>query len=288
MLIPILQAVGFFAAIGVVVGVLLAIAAKVFEVKQDPRVPLVLECLPGANCGGCGFAGCAAVAEAIVKGEINVNACPVGGAAVAEKIAAVMGVEAGATVRRRAQVMCSGSCDIAKKKYDYDGARDCVAASKIGGGDKLCPNGCIGLGTCAEICQFDAITVKNGVAAVDYRKCRGCGMCVEACPKHIIKLIPFDAGYWVGCSSVDKGAVTRSYCDAGCISCKMCERACEHGAITVNDFVASIDYEKCVGCGKCEAACPRKIIWSAEKQRRMGVALSGKDIPDEVKNEEQK
>ena len=283
MLTAILTAVGFFAIIGVIVGVLLAIAAHIFAVKQDPRVAEVLACLPGANCGGCGYAGCAAVAEGIVKGELKVSTCPVGGAAAAQKIGAIMGVEAGPTVRMRAQVMCSGSRGIAQKKYAYDGARDCVAASRLGGGDKLCPNGCIGLGTCAEICPFDAIEVKNGVAAVDYRKCRGCGLCTEACPKHIIKLVPFDAAYWVGCSSVDKGAQTRKYCDAGCISCKMCEKACEHGAIHVNDFVASIDYEKCVGCGKCEAACPRKIIWSAEKQRRMGVALSEGDIPEEEK-----
>ena len=258
--------VAIFAGLGLLFGAILAIAAKVFEVKVDERVPKIIECLPGANCGGCGYSGCAALAEAIVKGEAKPNACTVGGNEAAQKIGAIMGVEVAETVRMRAQVMCSGTSEFAKKKYIYAGAADCVSASKLGGGDKLCPNGCIGLGTCAAACPFDAIHVENGVAVVDYKKCEGCGTCVYACPKNIIKLIPYNSRHWVGCMSVEKGAMTRKQCDVGCISCKMCEKACEYDAIKVTDFVAAINYDKCVGCGKCVEKCPRHIIWSADSQ----------------------
>ena len=128
----------------------------------------------------------------------------------------------------------------------------------------MCPNGCIGLGTCAAACKFDAIKIINGVAAVDYDKCKACGACVAVCPKRIIRLIPYDAKYWVGCCSTDKGPVTKSYCEVGCIGCKLCEKKCPVGAIAVTDFVAKIDYEKCTSCGACAEACPRKIIWSAD------------------------
>ena len=262
----ILIPVGIFAALGVIFGVILAVAAKIFEVKVDERVPKVLDCLPGANCGGCGFSGCAALAEAIVKGEAKPGSCTVGGSEAAKKVGAIMGVEVGESVRMRAQVMCSGTSEFAKKKYVYAGAKDCISATKLAGGDKLCPNGCVGLGTCVAACPFGSITVVSGVAVVDYKKCEGCGVCTHACPKGIIKLIPYNSRHWVGCMSVEKGAVTRKQCDVGCISCKMCEKSCEYGAIKVTDFVAAIDYEKCVGCDKCVEKCPRHIIWSASSQ----------------------
>ncbi len=261
-LIPVL----IFAGLGLLFGAVLAIAAKIFEVKVDKRVPMVQECLPGANCGGCGYSGCGALAEAIVKGEANPSACTVGGAETAQKIGEIMGVEVEERVRMRAQVMCSGTAEFAKKKYIYEGAKDCISATKQAGGDKLCPNGCIGLGTCVESCPFEAISVVEGVAVVDYKKCEGCGVCTHACPKGIIKLIPYNSRHWVGCMSVEKGAVTRKQCDVGCISCKLCEKACEYDAIHVNGFVASIDYDKCVGCDKCIDKCPRHIIWSASTQ----------------------
>lgn len=263
----ILFAVMWFAILGGAMGILLAIASKIFHVETDERIELISEELPGANCGGCGYAGCGALAEAIVKGEAKTSACVAGSEEIAKKIAEIMGVEAEIPVRMRAQVMCSGTAEFAKKKYAYEGAPDCFAASKLGGGDKLCPNGCIGLGTCVTACCFDAIKVENGVAVIDYEKCQACGRCIEACPKHIIKLIPYDSTHWVGCMSVDKGAKTKSYCEVGCVSCRMCEKVCEHDAIHVTDFVASIDYEKCTECGKCVEKCPRKIIWSDKSQR---------------------
>jgi len=262
-----------FIALGIATGTLLAVATKVFAVKKNEVAERINECLPGANCGGCGFSGCAALAEAISNGEADVTRCSVGGAEVAAQIAEIMGVEAAPAVRMRAQVMCSGTHEYARKKYVYEGVDDCVAAEKIGGGDKLCKNGCIGLGTCVKSCPFDAISVEEGVAVVDYTKCRGCGVCSNVCPKGIIKLIPFDAKHWVGCMSDDTGKVTRQVCDVGCISCKICEKNCPTNAITVDNGNANIDYTKCTGCNICVDKCPRHIIWSGEVQGKLGLVI---------------
>lgn len=278
----IIWAVGSFAALGGGLGLLLALAAKLFRVKVDSRVPQVSEALPGANCGGCGYAGCEALAEAIVKGEAKITACTVGGGQTAEKIGKIMGEDPGRVEKVRAQVMCSGTAECAKRKYIYEGVHDCIAAARLDGGDKVCPNGCLGLGTCVEICPFDAISVRDGVAYVDYHKCTGCGRCATACPKHIIKMIPFDAKHWVGCMSVDNGKKTRSYCDVGCISCKLCEKACAFGAITVNDFVAAIDNSKCTGCDRCVEVCPRKIIWTDERQKN-SVVIEKEELTKDAK-----
>ena len=269
----ILLPVLIFIGIGLLMGALLALASKLFAVKKDEKAEAIKECLPGANCGGCGYSGCDAYAAAVSAGDAPVNKCSVGGVEAASKIAQIMGVDAGEQVRMRAQVMCSGTGEYAKKKYIYEGIDDCVAASKIGGGDKMCKNGCIGLGTCVRACPFDAIVVEDGVAAVDYSKCKGCGICVSACPKGIIKLIPFDAKHWVGCMSVDDGKNTRKVCDVGCISCKLCQKNCPAGAINVDNFVASIDYDKCTGCDICTDKCPRHIIWSGEVQGKLGLVI---------------
>lgn len=269
----IITALVCFAVISGILGVILAVSAKLFAVKVDGRVEKINGCLPGANCGGCGYTGCAALAEAIVEGKAQVNACnSVSEEALAE-IGEIMGVKAEHGKRFRAQVMCSGTHELAKKKYIYNGISDCAAANKLAGGDKLCPNGCIGLGTCKAACKFDAIHIINGVAAVDYDKCRACGACVSACPKGIIKLIPYDAKHWVGCMSTDKGPVTKSFCEVGCIGCKLCEKKCPVGAIKVTNFVAEINYDLCTGCGECEKACPRKIIWSDRTQEKDGLVI---------------
>ncbi len=256
--------VGIFAALGVLFGLVLAIASKIFAVKVDERIPAVLENLPGANCGGCGFSGCAALAEAIVKGEAAPNACNGCGATALKNIGAIMGVEVGDPVPMRAVVKCAGNCNTAVFKYRYEGAADCIAAEKMGGGDKACPNGCIGLGTCVAACKFDAIHVVDGVAVVDPTHCIGCGACVNLCPKHLISVVPVRAKYVVTCSSAESGAITRKQCSVGCIGCKICEKNCPAGAVKVEGFVASIDPEKCTSCGICAEKCPRKIIQMLE------------------------
>lgn len=261
---PILLALIFFAVLGGVLGFLLALFDKKMKVAEDPRIGEIAELLPGANCGGCGFAGCSGLAAAIVEGKASVNKC----AAVSDeniaKIAAIMGVEAVGAEKMRALVLCSGAKSCSAQKYDYTGINDCVAAAKLHGGSRLCPNGCIGLGTCVRSCKFNAISVVDGVAVVDPAKCRGCGACAVSCPKHLIKLIPAKAKYWVACNSPDKGVVVRTYCDVGCIACGLCARTCPNDAIIKQGFLESIDYSKCVNCGACAEKCPRGIIRSAK------------------------
>ncbi|MEA4832570.1 MAG: RnfABCDGE type electron transport complex subunit B [Oscillospiraceae bacterium] len=278
----ILWAFLWFLLLGGVFGLLLAIFGKIFEVKSDPTAEKIALLLPGANCGGCGFAGCAALSEAIASGKAKYDTCPVASHEIHVQIAAELGeAPSSGEIRYRAQVMCSGTNDLAKKKYLYDGLTDCNAAMRLAGGSKMCPNGCIGMGSCVQACKFDAIHIINGVAAVDYIKCHACGMCVKACPKQIIKLIPYDAKYWIGCMSVDKGAVTRKYCDVGCLGCRLCEKACKYGAIKVNGGVAEIDYTLCQHCGECEKVCPRKIIWSSKAQIEDGITRGDEDLsPD--------
>lgn len=254
----VLIAGGVVGAVGLIIGLLLGIAAKKFAVETDERVALVRECLPGSNCGGCGFAGCDACAEAIVKGDAAINQCPGGRHA---DIAAIMGTEATESVKMAAYVKCSGTCDKVTFKYRYQGIADCRKLALIPGhGEKDCIYGCMGYGSCVSVCKFDAIHIVNGIAEVDTDKCTGCGVCIKTCPNHVIELRPVTSKYAVGCNSKDKGKDTRAYCMAGCIGCGICAKQCEAGAITVENNLAHIDYEKCIGCGKCAEKCPRKII----------------------------
>ena len=254
-------AVAILGIMGAVFGLVLAIASKVFHVETDPREEAISECLPGANCGGCGYPGCGGYASAVVKGEAPVNACAAGGAAVAAKIAEIMGVEAGDTTRCVAQVLCSGTTGHTGKKYEYVGLQDCMSASlAMAGGPNECPYGCLGFGSCVTACPFGAMSVVDGVAKVNKEVCVGCMKCAAACPKKLIVKVPYDATVSVGCKSTEKGGVLRKYCDVGCIGCKLCEKACEFDAIHVVDNLASIDYSKCTSCGACASKCPRKII----------------------------
>ena len=248
------------AGLGAVFGILLAVASRVFAVEVDERVPQVREALPGANCGGCGYSGCDALAEAIVAGKAEPTACTVGGNAAAQAIAKALGVTVAVQKPKRAVVLCVGDADCAKQKYTYEGAGDCVAAERLAGGSKRCANGCLGEGSCAAVCEYDAISIVNGVAVVDPTKCGGCGACTQVCPKNLLVLVPRDAAFSVNCSSHEKGPAVNSFCRVGCIGCGLCKRVCEHDAIVLTDFLASIDYDKCVGCGKCAEKCPRHVI----------------------------
>ena len=226
---------------GLVISILLGIASEKFKVPVDEKEVAVRECLPGNNCGGCGFAGCDAL--------------------VADKIASIMGVEADAGEKQVAFVKCAGTCDKAKSKYKYSGNEDCVSAMSVpGGGPKACSFGCTGFGSCVKVCDFDAIHVINGVAVVDKEKCVACGKCVATCPKSLIELVPYAAPHKVQCSSKEFGKAVKEVCSAGCIGCKMCTRVCEADAITVENNIAKIDYSKCTVCGKCAEKCPAKII----------------------------
>lgn len=247
---------------GLLIGLLLGFAAKAFAVPVDEKEIAVREFLPGNNCGGCGFAGCDALAKAIAVGEAPVNACPVGGAAVADKIGAVMGVDSSGAVKNVAYVKCAGTCDKAGIKANYYGISDCKRAAAIPGrGDKACAFGCLGFGSCVAACQFDAIHVEHGIAVVDKEKCVACGKCIQECPNGLIELVPYDAKFAVSCSNKDKGPKVMAVCDTGCIGCGICQKQCEAGAITVENNIAHIDQSKCTGCGKCAEKCPKKVIF---------------------------
>lgn len=246
---------------GLFIGVFLGVAGKKFSVEVDEREEAILGVLPGNNCGGCGYAGCSGLAAAIVKGEAEVGGCPVGGALVAEQIAAIMGQEAGEQVHQVAFVKCVGTCDKAKQEYEYHGLKDCVMISMMqDGGPKACNYGCLGEGSCVKACPFDAIHIVDGVALVDREACKACSKCIDVCPKKLIELVPYEQKHLVQCSSRDKGKDVVKVCSAGCIGCKMCEKVCEFGAVIVQDNVARIDPEKCTGCGACAQKCPKKVI----------------------------
>lgn len=246
---------------GLLIGLLLGIAGKKFAVEVDEREANVRELLPGNNCGGCGFAGCDALAQAIAKGEAPTNGCPVAGAEVAKKIAEIMGEVAGETVREVAFVKCNGTCDKANVKYHYYGVQDCQKASMVpGGGEKSCSYGCMGFGSCVKACPFDAIYIVDGVAKVDKEKCKACKKCIAVCPRNLIELVPYDSKVKVACSSKDRGPVVKKVCDTGCVGCKLCEKNCNFDAVHVEDNLAKIDYEKCKNCGLCAMKCPSKII----------------------------
>ena len=254
--------------LGIAIGLLLGVAGKFFAVEVDERVEQVRECLPGNNCGGCGYPGCSGLAAAIAKGEAPVDQCPVGGAPVAAKIGAIMGqeVKAGEAVKMVAKVRCAGTCEQASVKYNYVGAQDCRQAVMVPGrGDKACSYGCLGLGSCVAACQFDAIHMnpETGLPEVDEEKCTACGACAKACPKSIIEIRPQgkkSRRIYVQCVNKDKGAVARKACTVACIGCGKCVKVCPFEAITLENNLAYIDPNKCKSCRKCEEACPQNTI----------------------------
>ena len=246
--------------VGLIVGIALVSTGRKFHVEVDQRESAVRECLPGNNCGACGYAGCDAMAAAIAKGEAPAGGCPVGGQSVADKIGAIMGVSADASVRKIAFVRCKGSCEVTRDQGNYIGVRDCRSAVLAGISVAECEFGCLGLGSCASVCPNGAITVRNGVSEINRSKCVGCGLCVKACPKGLIELIPAGSFVAVQCSNKDRGPQVKKVCSAGCIGCMLCTRQCESDAIHVDNNLAHIDYEKCTQCGKCAAKCPVKVI----------------------------
>lgn len=261
MLNAILVPVGILGAFGLIFGLGLAIAAKVFEVYVDPRVPMVREVLPGANCGGCGLPGCDALASGIVNGEAAVDACPVGGSDCATAIAGIMGLEAGNSVKQIATVICQGTCETAPNRAEYYGVKDCREAMIASGGAKGCRYGCLGYGTCKTVCPFNAIVMgEDGLPKVNPEKCTSCGKCVDACPKSLMNLVPEKQEVIVKCHSLARGKVARMTCPTACIACGACKKACNFDAITVENNCAKIDYEKCRQCYECVPKCPMNCI----------------------------
>lgn len=282
----VLTAILSVGGLGLIFGVGLALAAKRFAVRVDPRVEEILEALPGANCGACGYAGCLGFAQAVVEGKAPVDGCMPGGAAVARELGKIMGEEVGEGIKKTAFVQCRGGRDKAKQKFSYQGLENCGAASLISGGPKACRYGCLGFGDCVKVCPFDAIRMgEDGIPVVDDEKCTGCGLCVQACPRRIITLLPTSQKVFVGCISKDKGGLVRKTCTVGCIGCGICAKKCPSEAITIEDNYAWFDYDKCINCGICAYVCPTKAIVDKVKARpkaSIGTACTGCGICKEI------
>ncbi len=260
-----LGAIAGFAAIA------LFFVAKKFHVEEDPRIDDVAAILPGANCGGCGYAGCRGLSEALVKaaenGDISGLLCPPGGGETMKAIGKYLELEVQETEPITAVIHCSGDFEKAPRKHLFDGAAKCSIAATVSSGEKGCAYSCLGYGDCVVVCQFDAIYMdkKTGLPVVDAKKCVGCGACAKACPRKVISIRPEGRNgrrVWVGCSSRDKGAVAMKACKAACIGCGKCVKECPEKiqAITLNNNLAFIDPKKCIACGKCIVVCPTKAI----------------------------
>lgn len=254
--------------LGVVFSFALYFVAAKFRVDEDPRIDEIEKVMPGANCGGCGFAGCRDFAQNCVRsGSLDNLFCPVGGNATMKKVAAVLGVDVADKAPAVAVLKCNGSCQNRPKVNEYDGYRSCRVESMLYKGETACPYGCLGCGDCRDACRFGAISIDSvtGLPVVNQEKCVGCGACAEACPKSLIELRakgPRGMRVYVACSNKDKGAVSRKACSASCIGCGKCAKVCPHEAITISDNLAYIDFKKCRLCRKCEAQCPQGAIHS--------------------------
>lgn len=263
---PILTAILVLGITGLVLGIVLFVIARKFKVEEDPRVGQIAELLPGANCGGCGFPGCSAFAEACVKRDsMEGMKCSVCKSEVMQQIAAITGHAVEAGVEKIAVVRCSGSCENRPRLRTYDGAGSCAVAAMMNGGTTGCFFGCLGCGDCVSACKFDAIHMnpETGLPEVDQEKCTACGACAKACPRGIIELRnrnKLDRRVYVSCVNRDKGPVAKKACNAACIGCGKCVKACPFEAITLENNLAYIDFEKCRLCRKCVDECPQHTI----------------------------
>ena len=242
--------------ISLIAGLMILVFSHLFAVEKDEKEAEIRECLPGINCGACGYKGCDDYAAALAKGGVKPNLCIPGAQGVADRIGEILGVKAEKFEDVVAFVACNGTCEATTQTAKYEGVQTCRAASMLYGGTSSCHYGCLGLGDCAAVCPSDAICLDDGIARVDTSRCVGCGLCSRTCPKQIISMVPQSASTVVMCSNKQKGADARKACKNACIGCKKCEKACPSGAITVTDNLAVIDYTKCTGCGLCVDGCP--------------------------------
>jgi len=250
-----------FAAMGIVFGVLLVVISKVFAVKTDSRVKEITAALPGANCGACGYAGCADYADAIVNKGAAMSACLPGGGGAATAIGEIMGVSVSAAAKQVPVLHCNGTCTVTKQRFHYDGIQTCAGAKRFYGGNGTCAWGCLGYGDCAAACENDVISFVDGVLHFAIEKCVSCNKCVNVCPNNLIEMRP-DTKRKVDvlCSSQDKGKVAMQTCQNSCIGCMKCKKVCKFDAVHVVNVHAEINYTKCKNCGLCVKECPRGCI----------------------------
>lgn len=272
--------------LGIVLGLLLAIADKKFAIEINPLIHIVEDILPKGQCGACGYAGCLAYAEAVVLNpEVSPSLCIPGKESVARQVAEMTGKTPEVIEPRIAQVRCAGSNEKAVRNYEYKGIKDCLAASLLLGGPKACSYGCLGLGTCAVACPFDAIVMSSaGLPVIMPEKCTGCGACEIACPKNVIKMMPLGAKVRVNCNSKDRGPIAKKACSVACIGCSLCAKNCPYEAIVIKDNLAYVDEKICME--KCsEATCLAKCPTKAIRPVVLGV-VPGREVKDEPVKQE--
>ena len=262
----IIWTIAIVAILGLLLALVLYFVAERFKVEEDPRIDEVEKVMPGANCGGCGYAGCRAFADAAVKAaDLDSQFCPVGGNDVMKKVAAILGIQVKEKAPMVAVVRCNGTCENRPKINEYDGAVSCKVKAALYGGDTGCSYGCLGCGDCVAACQFGALSMDpaTGLPVVDESLCTACGSCVAVCPKKIIELRnkgPRGMREFVSCVNKDKGPAVKKACAAACIGCGICLKTCQHDAIVLENNVAYIDFAKCKLCRECEAMCPTGAI----------------------------
>ncbi len=290
-----LTAVIALGAIALIAAVVLFLVSKKFAVKEDPRIGQVLEALPGANCGGCGFAGCSGMAGALVagadKGSLEGLRCPVGGDAVMGQVADLLGMAVANSEPMVAVVRCNGTCEHRPRIAEYDGLHTCAAMNSVGAGETGCGFGCLGCGDCANACKFDAISInpETGLPEVDEDKCTSCGACLKACPRHIIELRkkgPKGHRVYVQCVNKDKGIVAKKSCEVACIGCGKCQKVCKFDAITVENNLSYIDFNKCRMCTKCVDECPTGAIIKVNfpiRKAKPAESVAVAEVKEEVK-----
>lgn len=262
----IIWTIAILTVLGLLLALFLYFVAERFKVEEDPRIDEVEEVLPGANCGGCGYAGCRAFAESAVKApNLDSHFCAVGGNDVMKQVAEILGFTVADKAKRIAVLRCNGNCEARPKVNEYDGYASCAVKSSLYAGDTACAFGCLGLGDCVAACQFGALSMDpvTGLPVVDQDKCTACGGCVRTCPKHLFELRNFGPRGMrmvVECRNEDKGPAAKKACANACIGCGICAKTCQHGAIVVENNVAYIDFTKCKLCRECEAVCPTGAI----------------------------
>jgi len=247
--------------IGLACAAVITVASKLMFVKVDVRVEKLRNCLPGANCGACGFSSCDSYADALAAGEAATNLCPPGGDDGFVQLNEILGVSgAEGLVKKIAIVHCLGDSRTMTNKMDYAGIKTCAASKRHYGGQGTCTFGCIGYGDCISVCPSNAICIESGLARINPRKCSGCEVCLKVCPTGVISIHPVPVPVAVMCKNTEKGAIVKKKCSKGCIGCTKCVRECPVKVITVNDSLASIDYTLCDGCRKCVEVCIAKCI----------------------------
>lgn len=260
------MAVVALGGIGLLLGLGLTFAEKKFKVIEDPRLTALLDVLPSVNCGACGYPGCGNFASALLSGEAAPSDCPVGGNATTQAIAGVLGITVKETVPLSAFIRCAGGESNSNFRYEYHGMNNCNAVMQLAaGGPKSCSYGCLGGGSCIASCDFDAIVIEDGIAKVDNEKCVSCGLCVPACPKNLIEMVPKASKTRVACNASEEARAIRANCKVGCINCKLCEKACDYAAVHVYHLLAEVEYDKCTDCGECVEKCPTKCIVVIER-----------------------